>query len=65
MVLTSMKTTFPKAVPKEIIYRDKKAFKRELKENLTRKSITWTFSADYVNIFSQSMNKKGGLFYDK
>ena len=39
MVLTSMKTTFPIAVPKEIIYKDmknlnKKAFKRDLKENL-------------------------------
>ena len=37
MVLTSMKTTFSKAVPKETIYRDiknldRKAFKRDLKK---------------------------------
>ena len=39
MVLTIMKENFPKAVPKEIIYRDmknldKEAFKRDLKEKL-------------------------------
>ena len=38
-VLTSMKATFPKAVPKEIFYRDmkifdKNAFKHDLKEKL-------------------------------
>ena len=45
MVLTSMETTFPKAVPKEIIYRDmksldKNAFKRDLKEKLKQTELT-------------------------
>ena len=41
MILTTMKTTFPKAAPKTITYRDMKkldktAFKFDLKENYTK-----------------------------
>ena len=45
MVLTSMGTTFPNAVPKEIIYRDiksldKNAFKCDLKEKFKQTNST-------------------------
>ena len=65
MVLTSMKTTFPKAVPKEIVYRDtknfdKKAFKRDLKENLKKADSTnyALFEEIFENVLDKHAPKK-------
>ena len=68
MVLTSMKTTFPKAVPKEIVYRDtknfdKKAFKRDLKENLKKADSTnyALFEEIFENVLDKHAPKKKKL----
>ena len=65
MVLTSMKTTFPKAVRKEIIYRDMKnfdenAFKRDLKEELKKPSLTnyALFEEIFENVLERHAPKK-------
>ena len=65
MVLTSMKTTFPKAVPKEFIYRDmknfdKNAFKRDLKEKLKQTDSTnyALFEEIFENILDKHAPKK-------
>ena len=65
MVLTTMKTSFPKAVPKEIIYGDmknldKKALKRDLRENLKQADSTnyILFEEIFENVLDKAPKKK-------
>ena len=61
MVLTSIKTTFPKAVPKELIYRDmknldKNVFKRDLKKKKLKQTDS-TNHALFEEIFANVLDK--------
>ena len=60
MILTSMKSTFQKAPPKVILYRDMKkfdkvAFKAELKEKLDK--IDPTSYLSFENTFTEMLDK--------